>query len=221
MATREVRVWDLPVRLTHWSFAILVPAMWIAAENSAWDWHIRMGHALLALVLFRIIWGFVGTDTARFANFVGGPRRVMNYLRGGYDAKREKGHNPLGALSVLALLGALLVQVSLGLFSGDPYDGATGPLNSLVGVMTADAITELHEVFFWALAGLIAIHILAIGFYGAVRGQNLIGAMISGKDDKAPSVSDNPTPQWGRALAALAVAAGIAVWIYVGAPPLT
>ena len=153
--THTVRVWDWPVRLTHWSFALLVPAMWITADNSQWGWHMRLGHVLLALLIFRVIWGVIGTDTARFSSFVKGPLAVIGYLRGGYDEKGNKGHSPLAALAVLALLGLMSVQVGMGLFAGDPFDGATGPLNPLVGVMTADRITTTHEWFWWLVFGMI------------------------------------------------------------------
>lgn len=219
--TQPVRVWDLPVRLTHWSFALLVPAMYFTADNSQWGWHIRLGHVLLALLIFRVIWGVIGTDTARFASFVKGPGAVLGYLTGRYDDKANMGHSPLGALAVLALLSLMFAQVGMGLFAGDPFDGATGPLNPLVGVMTADWLTETHEWFWWVLFGMIGLHILAIGYYGAMRAENLIGAMIGGKGEKAPSVEDNPPASWGKALGALAVSCGIALRIYLGAPPLT
>lgn len=219
--TGPVRIWDLPVRLTHWSFVALLPAMYITAENDEWGWHFRLGHVLLALLIFRVIWGFLGTDTARFASFVKGPGAVVGYLRGGYDYSRNKGHSPLAALSVLALLGLMFVQVGLGLFAGDPFDGATGPLNSLVGVMTADTITETHEWFYWAVFAMIGLHITAVVVIGAMQATNLIGPMISGKGEKAVEVADNSPANWGKAIAALAVSAAIAGWIYLGAPPIT
>lgn len=218
--TRSVRVWDLPVRLFHWSLVVLVPAMYITAENDEWGWHLRLGMVLLALLVFRVAWGFLGTDTARFSNFVKGPGKVLSYLRGGYEHRSHKGHNPLGALAVLALLAVVAAQVGMGLFAGDPYDGATGPLNALVGVMTADAITETHEWFVYVVFGVIAVHVLAVGFYGAFQQQNLIGPMIGGKAEKAPEVGDNPPTPWGRALVALVIALGIAGWVWSGAPPL-
>lgn len=221
MTTHAVRIWDWPVRCTHWSFALLLPAMYVTADNSQWGWHMRLGHVLLALIIFRVIWGIIGTDTARFSTFVKGPATLIEYLRGGYPHKEHKGHNPLGALAVLALLGFTLAQVSMGLFAGDPFDGATGPLNPLVGVGTADFLTDTHEWFYWVVFGMIGLHITAVGLYGAFQAQNLIGPMVGGKGEKALSVEDNPPAQWGRALGALAVSAGIALWIYSGALPLT
>lgn len=219
--THPVKIWDWPVRLTHWSFAIVLPAMYITADNSQWGWHMRLGHVLLALIVFRIIWGFIGTDTARFSGFVRGPVAVMNYLRGQYPHKEHKGHTPLGALAVLALLGFALAQVVMGLFAGDPYDGATGPLNSLVGVSTADFLTDTHEWFYYVVFAMIGVHITAVGLYGAFQAQNLIGPMVGGTGEKALEVADNSQGSWLRALGALAVSAAFAFWIYSGAPPLT
>ena len=220
-ATRAIRIWDWPVRITHWSFVALIAGMYLSAENREWGLHIQLGHALLALLIFRVIWGFVGTDTARFSQFVKGPGAVLGYMRGAWDYKANKGHSPLAALSVLTLLGLMFAQVGMGLFAGDPYDGATGPLNPLVGVMTADAITETHEWFYWVIFGFIGLHILAVGVIGMMQATSLIGPMIGGKGEKALSVEPNQPTPWGRALAALAVSAGIAVWVYFGAPPIT
>lgn len=221
MTTHSVKIWDLPVRLTHWSFALLLPAMWVTAENSQWGWHIRLGTVLLALIIFRILWGFFGSDTARFATFVKGPRAVWGYIRGEFPHKEHKGHTPLGGLAVVALLGFVLVQVSMGLFAGDPFDGATGPLNPLVGVATADILTDTHEWFYFVVFAMIGLHITAVGLYGALQAQNLIGPMVGGRGEKALSVEDNSDAKWSRALACFAVAAGFAFWIYSGAPPLT
>lgn len=219
MSTKPTRIWDLPVRLTHWAFVLIIPAMWLTGEKHMWDWHIRLGLLLLALLVFRIVWGFIGTDTARFARFVKGPQAIAAYLRGERDESASKGHNPLGALSVLGLLGVMLVQVGLGLFAGDPYDGATGPLNALVGVMTADWITETHEVFFYVVLAMIAVHLAAIIFYTAAKKQNLVGPMLSGKGEKAAEVTDNSPASWGKGMVALVIAFAVVSWVWVGAPP--
>lgn len=221
MPTRAVNIWDWPVRVTHWSFVLLIPAMYFTAENSAWSWHMRLGHVLLGLLIFRVIWGFVGTDTARFSSFVKGPGAVLAYLRSPNDPKREVGHSPLAALSVLALLGLMLVQVGMGLFAGDPFDGATGPLNSLVGVATADTLTDTHEWFVYVIFAMIALHLGAIAYYSAARAQNLIGAMVVGKGERAEDVEGNSPPSFKALIASIAVAAGLALWVYSGAPPLT
>jgi cytochrome b len=217
----DVRVWDPLLRLTHWSFALLAPAMWFTAENSKWALHRRLGLVLLGLLVFRVLWGFLGPETARFASFVNGPGTVIAYLRGRWDkAATHIGHSPLGGWSTLALIGIMLAQVTMGLFAGDPYDGMTGPLNPLVGVMLADTITELHETFFWVVVGFVGLHLTAIAFYGA-RGDDLLSPMVGGSRPPIKGVSGiGPTP-WGRALLAVAAAAGFALWIAAGAPPLT
>jgi cytochrome b len=148
----DVRVWDPLLRLCHWSFALLSLRCGGRRKTpngpctSGWAW------CFSAFWHFRVLWGFVGPETARFASFIRGPKTVAAYLaRQLADATTRIGHSPLGGWSTLVLIGAMLTQVGMGLFSGDPYDGMTGPLNPLVGVMTADTITELHETFFWVL----------------------------------------------------------------------
>ena len=212
-----VRVWDWPVRLTHWSFAVLVFAMWQTAENGAWYWHTRLGVVLFGLLIFRVIWGVIGSRTARFSQFVKGPGAVLGYLRGNW--RNRIGHSPLAALSVIALLGAMSVQVGMGLFSGDPYDGATGPLNGFVGVATADMLTGWHEQFYWAVLGLAGFHILAIAFYASAKQNDLVTPMITGKREVDSTVEGNTRASPVRALVALGVAGAIAYWVWLGAPP--
>jgi cytochrome b len=220
-ASRDVKVWDPLLRITHWSFLLIIPMMWWTAENSKWALHRRTGLVLLGLLVFRLLWGFLGPETARFSSFVKGPGEVIAYLRGAFsDAATRIGHSPIGGWSTLALLGAMLLQVSMGLFAGDPYDGMTGPLNPLVGVMTADTITELHETFFWVIAGLIGLHLAAITFY-AVKGNDLLSPMVSGDRPPMPGVAGIGPPPWGRAALAVGLAASFALWVAYGAPPLT
>lgn len=215
---RDVRVWDPLLRITHWSFPLLIPAMWWTAENSKWALHRQIGLVLLGLLVFRVLWGFVGPETARFSNFVKGPSEVIAYLRGA--APHTIGHSPIGGWSTVVLLGAMLLQVSMGLFAGDPYDGMTGPLNPLVGVMAADTITDLHETFFWVIAGLVGLHLAAITFY-ALRGDDLLSPMVGGDRPPMAGVTGIGPMPWGRALVAVGLAAGFALWVTFGAPPLT
>jgi len=217
----DVRVWDVLLRLTHWSFPLLIPALWWAAENEKWALHKRLGLVLLGLLAFRIIWGFIGPETARFAHFLKGPGEVFAYLRGALpDAARRIGHSPLGGWGTVALVGAMSVQVGLGLFAGDPFDGTTGPLNALIGVSLADTVTELHEMGFWVIVGLVALHLAAITVY-AVRGKDLLTPMVGGAMPPLAGVTGiGPTP-WGRGLVAVLGAAGLALWVAYGAPPLT
>jgi len=218
----SLRVWDLPLRLTHWSFAFLVPAMWWSAENSQWALHKRFGVTLLGLLIFRILWGFLGTRTARFASFVKGPGAVLAYVTGKAGGAAQKlGHNPIGALSVVGLLSVMSVQVGAGLFAGDPYDGATGPLNALVKVSTAAMLTQWHEWFYWVVLGMVALHLSAITFYGVFKQNDLVSPMVSGtKLVKADTDANEPTP-WIRFAISAGVAAGVALWVAFEAPGLS
>lgn len=219
-AYRDIKVWDPLLRLTHWSFPLLIPAMWWTAENDRWVLHKRLGLVLLGLLVFRILWGFLGPETARFSSFVKGPAAVLAYLRrGAGGAGPTIGHSPLGGWSTLVLLVAMLFQVSLGLFAGDPFDDATGPLNGLVGVAAADTITEVHQSFVWVIGALVALHLAAITFY-AVRGDDLLSPMVGGsRPPLAGGEGIGPVP-WVKGLLAVGTAVGLALWLASGAPPL-
>ena len=213
---RRIAVWDAPVRIVHWLLALLIPFSWWTAEQEMMEWHYRSGLAVLGLVVFRLIWGVVGSSTARFATFVRGPRTVVDYLRG----RREfvLGHNPLGALSVLALLFMLSLQVGLGLFAADEDGLESGPLAHLVEAETAEEVAELHETSFDVLKWLIVLHVAAILYYLLVRRKNLVGPMVSGA--AAASAGAAPMVAASRlrvAISALAAFAAVsAVW-YAGA----
>jgi cytochrome b len=210
------RIWDLPVRLTHWLLAGLIVFSWWTAETHRLDLHIWSGCGILALLIFRLLWGLFGSSTARFSNFVRGPRAVRDYLRGTW---RGLGHNPLGALSVIALLGAVAVQDGLGLFAQDDDGIYTGPLYRLVSSDTSDAIRRIHESWFNVVWVLAALHIAAILFYRVVRGKKLTGAMISGKGDVEAGIAPMRPGKWWVALLCLIVAIGITRWVIAGAPP--
>ena len=183
-------------------------------------WHMRIGLALLFVLVFRILWGFLGSQTARFSSFIKGPAGVWNYLSG-KTIHNGIGHNPLGALSVIALLGILAAQVTLGLFAGDPFDGATGPLNDKVGVMTADWMTDWHETLFDAILALVAVHIAAICFYWVIKRNNLVTPMVTGKRGVGVAGAQGITsvPVWRIGLC-LSLAAALTAWVQLGAPGL-
>jgi len=174
-----VRVWDPPTRVAHWSFVIGVLFSWWTAETGRLEWHRWSGYTLLGVVLFRLYWGFFGSSTARFSQFVRGPRVVRSYLRGTWTA--APGHNPLGALSVLALLGLLLLQIVLGLFAVDVDGIESGPLSLYVSFETGRLCAEWHEWVFNALMVLVLVHIIAVLYYMVFKRQNLLGAMVHGK----------------------------------------
>ena len=173
-----VRVWDVPVRLVHWATVIAVALSWWTGETGRLEWHRWSGYALLGLVTFRIYWGFFGSSTARFRQFVRGPRAIAGYLRGAWDV--AAGHNPLGALSVLALIVLLLLQVTLGLFAVDVDGIESGPLSLYVSFETGRLAAEWHEAVFNVLLALTALHIVAIAWYRVVKKEKLVEAMIHG-----------------------------------------
>ena len=209
------KVWDLPVRLVHWLLAALIGFSWWSIENHHTDWHMWSGFAILTLLLFRLLWGVVGSSTARFANFVRGPRAVGDYLRGRW---KGIGHSPLGALSVVALLGAIIVQVSLGLISQDEDGIYAGPLAGLVSSDTSDQARDVHELWFNVILALIVLHVTAILFY-RLRGRGLTKAMITGRAVVDPEAQPMKPGKWWVAVLCLAIAFGITRWIVAGAPP--
>lgn len=210
-------VWDLPTRLFHWSIVLLVAFSWWSSEEAFDPWHYWSGYTILFLLLFRILWGFFGSSTARFASFVRGPASVLSYLRSG--RWHTAGHSPLGALSVIALLLSMIVQVSTGLIQFDDDDFVGGPLSSLVGADVAETAHDVHDANFNVLLALIALHIAAIFYYRLQRGQDLVGPMVSGRAELGDGVEPMRTaPAW-RAIACAALALTAAGWIAAGAPP--
>lgn len=206
----------MPVRLVHWLLAGLIGFSWWSVHNHHTDWHIWSGIAILTLLLFRLMWGFVGSSTARFANFVRGPRHVLRHLRGDW---RGTGHSPLGALGVLALLLDTAIQVGLGLFNEDEDGLFAGPLANLVSPDTSDKIRAIHEFNFNILIGLIGLHIAAIIYYRLVRGKKLTKPMITGRAAIDPRAEAMRPGKWWVALICLALALAIARWVVAGAPP--
>jgi cytochrome b len=208
-------VWDLPVRLFHWLLAGLIGFSWWSVHHHHTDWHIWSGCAILTLLIFRLLWGFVGSSTARFTSFVRGPRAIADYWRGTWVGV---GHNPLGALSVLALLGAVTVQVGLGLISEDEDGIYMGPLAGLVSTDTSDKARDIHELWFNVIVGLIALHLLAIVYY-RLRGKKLTLPMITGRAELPAATEPMRAGKWWVAPICLAVGVGITRWIIAGAPP--
>ena len=211
-------VWDLPTRLFHWLLAALIGFSWWSAENEEIDLHIWSGLAILTLLIFRILWGVFGSSTARFTSFIRGPKAILAYVK---DMKgwRGIGLTPLGALSVIALLGLIALQVGLGLFASDEDGFYEGPLAYLVSADTSERITELHEDSFDILKIFIGLHIAAILFYRLALGKKLVGPMITGKARLEPGVEPMRPGRWWVALLCLAAAIGVTRWIIAGAPP--
>jgi cytochrome b len=177
------RVWDWPVRIVHWAMVLLLVALLTTAKigGEAMTWHMRAGEAMLALVLFRLVWGFSGSYHARFTSFLRGPRAVFSYARSVMRPPHEVhiGHNPLGGWMVIALLLALLFQTSTGLFTND--DVLTeGPLVRLIGKDLSDTISSFHRRNAWIVIALASAHIGAVLFYLVALKENLIHPMVHG-----------------------------------------
>lgn len=212
-----IRVWDLPTRLFHWALALCVVGQVITANvGGNWmPWHLRLGYAVLTLLLFRIVWGLVGGHWSRFPSFIYAPGTVLAYLRGQGRPEHRVGHNPLGALSVFALLAILLLQVGTGLFSDDEI-AFTGPLVSLVSGSTVSLATSYHKnVGKLIVLALVALHLGAIAFYKLVKKDNLVHPMISGDkqmDTPMRSATDTAATRL-LALLVLALCAGLVYWL--------
>lgn len=215
MSTCKIRVWDLPTRVFHWLLAILVVAAFVTgiAGGNLIEWHGRAGIATAGLLAFRLVWGFVGSTYARFADFVPGPAHIWAHLRGQWDGL---GHNPFGALSVLALLLVLAFQVLSGLVANDDI-AFEGPLYALTSKATSDWLTGLHRQNFWPLIVLVALHVAAVLYYLYAKKNNLVMPMISGvKEVSDPAAK----PAQGGGPLAFVLALGVALaamWAASGA----
>ena len=213
----EVPVWDWPVRVVHWAMVVLVVVSLTTGliGNEMLVWHMRSGETLLALVLFRLIWGFVGSSNARFASFVRGPAAVFAYIRSLVRPPHHvhATHNPIGGWMVVALLLALLFQASTGLFKNDDIMNE-GPLVKLIGKDLSDAISSLHRRGWWVVAGLSGLHIVAVISYLTVLGDNLVYPMVHGRKILPPPVADPAAAAASstRALMLLAVCGAVVWW---------
>lgn len=190
-----IRVWDLPTRLFHWLLAACVIGLVITGSvGGNWmNWHLRLGYAVLTLLLFRLVWGFIGGHWSRFATFVYAPSSVVAYLRGRARPEHSVGHSPLGALSVFALLLILAAQVGTGLMSDDEI-AFFGPLVRFVSGDTVAMATGYHKnVGKFIVMALVLLHVAAILFYRLVKKQRLVHPMVVGDKQlalNAPSARD-------------------------------
>ena len=178
----HVQVWDAPTRLFHWTIVVLVAVSWLSADQGFMTVHLCSGLALLTLLLFRIGWGLVGSTTARFSDFLHPPRTVIGYLKGFKDSKKilYAGHNPAGGLMVVAMIAVLLAQAVTGLFANDGLH-FSGPLALLVSDDASTWFTKVHGIIFNLILLLVWCHVVAVGFYLFVKGDNLVKAFITGR----------------------------------------
>jgi cytochrome b len=216
----SIRVWDLPTRLFHWMFAVLILLLYASGEFGMLDmrWHFWLGYATLALVVFRALWGLFGSQTSRFGDFVRGPAAVARYVKAqmSTNAHVSIGHNPLGGWSVLALLLSVLLQSVTGLFASDGID-TDGPLTAQVSGYTVKLMTRLHHWNENVLLLLIALHVAAVLFYLLVKHDNLIVPMLTGRKQATPTGTLRFASPWlALALLLLSMAAVAAMVWYAG-----
>jgi cytochrome b len=210
MKDKRFLLWDLPTRLCHWLLVLAVGAAVLTGQlgGNLIDWHGRIGVAIAGLVVFRIVWGFLGSTYARFAQFFPTPAGIKAYLAGEW---RGEGHNPLGALSVFALISLLTAQVATGLFANDDI-AFTGPLYALAGAELSERLTALHHLFADGLIGIVILHVAAIIFYVRIKKQNLVKPMLLGwKEGNAGETAR------GGGIAAFIVAIALAAAAVYGA----
>lgn len=217
MTMHAIRVWDLPTRVFHWALALCVIGLVVSASiGGNWmNWHLRLGYAVLTLLLFRLVWGFIGGHWSRFSSFLFGPGALIAYLQGRSKPAHRVGHTPLGALSVFALLGILLAQVGSGLISDDEI-AFFGPLVGLVSGDTVREATSYHKnVGKYLILGLVALHLVAIAFYKLVKKQGLVQPMLLGDkhvDEAVPSAKDTLGTRM-LALVVLACCGAVVNWL--------
>jgi cytochrome b len=209
-----MRIWDLPIRIFHWSIVVLLPCSYISMRLNMMDLHMALGYAVLALVLFRWVWGVIGSDTARFGRFLRSPASVVRHLLRlrVREPDTELGHNAAGGWVVLLLLLLLTVQVGAGLCAND--GGATeGPLAKYVGQAWSDRLSLVHAVTFNLILAAIALHVAAVVAYAAVKRQNLLRPMITGKKRLPAALQAPRMASPILALAVLLAAAALSAFV--------
>lgn len=212
-------LWDAPIRLFHWALVLLVITSFVTGKvGGEWmAWHLRSGYAILTLLLFRIVWGLVGSTTARFSSFLKGPGTALKYARGLMARQHVPavGHNPLGGWMVLAMILILLVQVTTGLFADDEVS-TQGPLSIFASAKLVSRVNQVHEVNQWIIVGAVVMHLLAISFYQWGLRYNLVGPMFDG----GVLPPDSPARRGSMVLAAVifVVASSVVYWLVVILP---
>jgi cytochrome b len=207
----KIRVWDLPTRVFHWLLAACVVSLFVTAKigGAAMKWHFLLGYAVLTLLIFRLVWGVVGGHWSRFSSFHFAPDKLSRYLRGHADHSLLVGHNPLGSLSVLAMLFFLLFQVGTGLFSDDEI-AASGPFVALVSNELVSLASSYHKAIGqFILITLVVVHILAILVYWFHKRQNLVRPMWSGDKELSHPITssrDDVHTRWRALIVIIACA---------------
>jgi cytochrome b len=213
----RARLWDGPTRMVHWALVILIAFAWWSYEAGKMQWHQWAGYGVLGLIVFRLFWGFVGSGTARFSSFVRGPGAVVAYVKTLPNRAHSDvpGHNPVGALSVLAILAAIIAQVVTGLFTVDIDGLESGPLSDRISFDTGRLFAKWHDWSFTAIQALVALHVAAVGFYHTYKRSNLVGPMITGSRHFSADPGLKFAPLWRAVLVAL-IAGGVTWWVMKG-----
>lgn len=211
VSTVRIQLWDLPIRVFHWSLVAAVTTAIVTGKvGGSWiELHGKAGIAIVGLIAFRLVWGLIGSTPARFIYFAPTPGKILDYVKGKW---RGIGHNPLGALSVFALLGLLGFQAGTGLVSNDDIS-FTGPLAHLIDDELSLSITNWHHQASNLLFVLLGLHVAAIAFYARVKKDKLVQPMVTGWKDVP---ADLPAPRRARRIA-LVVALGVGVGAIYGA----
>jgi cytochrome b len=175
-------VWDIPTRLFHWLLPILVITSYVSVKTDRMEIHLLSGYAMAALLLFRLLWGLFGSDSARFARFLKSPFAALHHIGGLFrrEPDSEPGHNAAGGWMVMLLLALLLVQVGTGLCANDDIV-TEGPLAKYVGKALSDRLSGIHDFNFNLLAAAAALHIAVVCVYAIFKRQNLVRPMITGR----------------------------------------
>ena len=209
--TRTVRIWDLPTRLFHWVLVVCILGLLTTGSlgGNAMVWHFRFGYSVLSLLLFRLVWGFIGGHWSRFTTFLYSPGSVVSYFRGRRLPEHSVGHSPAGAGSVFAMLFLLVVQVGSGLFSDDDIAFA-GPLSQFASSTTIHLATWYHgNIGRWILIAMITLHVAAILFYLRKKKNNVLKPMLHG--DKELAIAVQPSRDDGKSRATAAVVFALCV----------
>jgi cytochrome b len=197
-SARKVLIWDAPVRVFHWLMVFSFAGAYLTAESERWRLaHVTLGYTMVGLVAFRVLWGLIGTRHARFSSFVQGPAAIARYLRSlvGERPEHHAGHNPAGALAILALLGMTLVVGASGWATYNEFGGGW--------------LEELHEGGANVMLGIVGVHVGAVLLASWLHRSNLIGAMVTGRRRGRPE--DGVRSAW-RSVALLMLMAVLGFW---------
>ena len=216
--TEKHLIWDLPLRIFHWSFAFTVLASWYTAEQEGEliDIHMQLGYVAIGLLIFRVLWGIVGPKHARFSQFIPSPKALLAYLKNSCKSEATAGHNPLGALMVIVMIVLIFIQALSGLFINDDIF-SSGPYYGSVSSDIEKIMKFLHHNTFDLMIGAIALHIGAIAFYWRVKKQNLVIPMITGKKSKEQAKEEDAIPHSKIILACILAifCVGFVYWLVV------